>query len=715
MAAARFRLSSYLWPFTWRRTCTWRRHTWRALSSNPSVKVEKDDGGLGRPFDKVLVANRGEIACRVIRTCRRLGISSVAVFSSADTAAPHREQADESWEIGPAPSSESYLRADKIVQVAKESGSQAVHPGYGFLSENANFASMVEAEGLSFIGPPVPAIRAMGDKVESKSIARAAGVNTIPGFDGVVPDADEAVCIARDVGYPVMIKASAGGGGKGMRVARNDAEVHEGFRMSEQEAASSFGDCRLLVEKFIDCPRHIEMQVLADRHGNAVWLNERECSVQRRNQKVIEEAPSPFLDPETRHAMGKQAVQLALAVGYVSAGTVEFLVDSQSQFYFLEMNTRLQVEHPVTECITGLDLVAEMLWIAAGHQLAIKQENVPLHGWAVESRVYAEDPYKAFGMPSVGRLSRYREPVEVPGVRVDSGVREGSEVSIYYDPMISKLVTWGETRAEALISMLHALDSYVIRGVTHNVSLLREVIASERFASGQLSTAFLAEEYPDGFHGHHLTVEESEELVAVAAALEASFLRRARTIKSQGRPSLPMSFEPIELWVHLGDSKYEVKVTVKDEKTHVVAIGDHEVEVFGQIDLSSSLLSLEVARIKRLIQPLCRDGTGRLTLQFLGTAYELRVLSPAVARLLPLMPEPLTVDLSRQLLSPMPGTVVSFAVAVGDNVVSGQEVCVIEAMKMQNSLVSTRSGKVKTVNFKPGSTVGEGDLLVEIE
>uniref|UniRef100_UPI00358E30B4 propionyl-CoA carboxylase alpha chain, mitochondrial n=1 Tax=Myxine glutinosa TaxID=7769 RepID=UPI00358E30B4 len=710
MAAARFRLSSCLGSSAW--TWTRGRHACRALSSN--VKVEKDDRGVGRPFDKVLVANRGEIACRVIRTCRRLGISSVAVFSSADTATPHREQADESWDIGPAPSAESYLRADKIVQVAKESGSQAIHPGYGFLSENANFASMIEAEGMKFIGPPVPAIRAMGDKVESKSIARAAGVNTIPGFDGVVPDADEAVRIARDVGYPVMIKASAGGGGKGMRVARNDSQVREGFRMSEQEAVSSFGDGRLLVEKFIDCPRHIEMQILADQHGNAVWLNERECSVQRRNQKVIEEAPSPFLDPKTRRAMGEQAVQLALAVGYVSAGTVEFLVDSQSQFYFLEMNTRLQVEHPVTECITGLDLVAEMLWIAAGHQLPMKQENVPLRGWAVESRVYAEDPYKAFGMPSVGRLSRYREPVQVPGVRIDSGVREGSEVSIYYDPMISKLVTWGEGRGEALTSMLQALDSYVIRGVTHNVSLLREVIASKRFASGQLSTAFLAEEYPDGFKGHLLTDDESEELVAVAAALEVSYVRRARTIKSQGR-SLQMSFEPIELWVHLGDRKYEVKVTVKDEKTHVVAIEDHEVEVIGQIDLSSPLLSLEVAHNERLLQPLRHDATGHVTLQFLGTAYELRVLSPSVARLLPLMPEPSIADLSRQLLSPMPGTVISIAVAVGDHVVSGQEICVIEAMKMQNSLVSARGGKVKTVNIKPGSTVGEGDLLVEIE
>uniref|UniRef100_A0A8B9ZZ24 Propionyl-CoA carboxylase subunit alpha n=1 Tax=Anas zonorhyncha TaxID=75864 RepID=A0A8B9ZZ24_9AVES len=452
-------------------------------------------------FEKLLIANRGEIACRVIKTCKKMGIKTVAIHSDVDANAVHVKMADEAVCVGPAPTSKSYLNMDAIMEVIKETRAQAVHPGYGFLSENKEFARRLAAEGVTFIGPDTHAIQAMGDKIESKLLAKNAKVNTIPGFDGVVKDADEAVRIAREIGYPVMIKASAGGGGKGMRIAWDDEETREGFRFSSQEAASSFGDDRLLIEKFIDNPRHIEIQVLADKHGNALWLNERECSIQRRNQKVVEEAPSTFLDPETRRAMGEQAVALAKAVKYSSAGTVEFLVDSSKNFYFLEMNTRLQVEHPVTECITGLDLVQEMIRVAKGYPLRHKQADIPINGWAVECRVYAEDPYKSFGLPSIGKLSQYQEPLHVPSVRVDSGIQQGSDISIYYDPMISKLITYGSNRAEALKRMEEALDNYVIRGVTHNISLLREVIIHPRFVRGDISTKFLPEVYPDGFKG----------------------------------------------------------------------------------------------------------------------------------------------------------------------------------------------------------------------
>ncbi|XP_028836024.1 propionyl-CoA carboxylase alpha chain, mitochondrial isoform X3 [Denticeps clupeoides] len=481
-----------------------------------------------KTFDKILIANRGEIACRVMKTCKKMGIKTVAVHSDVDANAVHVKMADEAVCVGPAPTSKSYLNMDAIMNAIRQTGAQAVHPGYGFLSENKEFAKRLAAEGVSFIGPDTHAIQAMGDKIESKLIAKAAKVNTIPGFDGVVKDADEAVRIANEIGYPVMIKASAGGGGKGMRIAWNDEETREGFRFSSQEAASSFGDDRLLIEKFIDNPRHIEIQVLADKHGNALWLNERECSIQRRNQKVVEEAPSTFLDPETRRAMGEQAVSLAKAVNYSSAGTVEFLVDSRKNFYFLEMNTRLQVEHPITECITGLDLVQQMIRIAKGFPLQHTQAEIPINGWAIESRVYAEDPYKSFGLPSIGRLSQYQEPLNLHNVRVDSGIEEGSDISIYYDPMISKLVTYGATRAEALKKMEDALDNYVIRGVTHNIPLLREIIVHPRFISGDISTKFLPEVYPEGFKGHQLTATGRKELLATAASLFVAAQLRAQ-------------------------------------------------------------------------------------------------------------------------------------------------------------------------------------------
>uniref|UniRef100_A0A673A162 Propionyl-CoA carboxylase alpha chain, mitochondrial n=1 Tax=Sphaeramia orbicularis TaxID=375764 RepID=A0A673A162_9TELE len=615
--------------------------------------------GNEKTFDKILIANRGEIACRVIKTCKKMGIQTVAVHSDVDSSAVHVKMADEAVCVGPAPTSKSYLNMDAIMDAIRSTGAQAVHPGYGFLSENKEFAKRLAAEGVTFIGPDTHAIQAMGDKIESKLIAKAAKVNTIPGFDGVVKTAEEAVKIAQDIGYPVMIKASAGGGGKGMRIAWNNEETREGFRFSSQEAASSFGDDRLLIEKYIDNPRHIEIQVLADKHGNALWLNERECSIQRRNQKVVEEAPSTFLDPSTRRAMGEQAVQLAKAVQYSSAGTVEFLVDSKKNFYFLEMNTRLQVEHPITECITGLDLVEQMIRVAKGYKLHHKQEDIPINGWAIESRVYAEDPYKSFGLPSIGRLSQYQEPVNLCNVRVDSGIQEGSDISIYYDPMISKLVTYGATRAEALSKMEDALDNYVIRGVTHNIPLLREIITHPRFISGDISTNFLPEVYPDGFKGHQLEASTRRELLASAAAL------------------------------HVASQLRILKCAV---------VGDCRVNQSGTgVDLSLGVTDELLSYPAFLLQ------------------FKVRVLSKLAAELNSYMPEKVPEDTTSILRSPMPGTVVAVSVKAGDTVAEGQEICVIEAMKMQNSLTAVRQAKVKSVHCKAGETVGEGDLLVELE
>ncbi|KAI2668448.1 Propionyl-CoA carboxylase alpha chain, mitochondrial [Labeo rohita] len=590
----------------------------------------------------------------------------------------------------------------------------------------------------------------MGDKIESKLIAKAAKVNTIPGFDGVVKDAEEAVKIAGEIGYPVMIKASAGGGGKGMRIAWNDEETREGFRFSSQEAASSFGDDRLLIEKFIDNPRHIEIQVLADKHGNALWLNERECSIQRRNQKVVEEAPSTFLDPDTRRAMGEQAVSLAKAVKYSSAGTVEFLVDSKKNFYFLEMNTRLQVEHPITECITGLDLVHQMIRIAKGYKLQHKQADIPINGWAIESRVYAEDPYKSFGLPSIGRLSQYQEPLNLPNVRVDSGIQEGSDISIYYDPMISKLVTYGKTREEALTKMEEALDNYVIRGVTHNIPLLREIIVHPRFVSGDISTKFLPEVYPDGFKGHMLTAGERRELLATAAALYVAAQLRSQKFLGDLRVSVvPAESRQWELCVELdkgvqmlGVSRSGNNYTLRAGCVFLsqnctsnwtpcsregpggssvpacfgnVEIDGEKVEVSGDWNLASALLPITVNGKQRTLQCLSRTAAGEITLQYLGTSFKVRVLSKLAASLSKHMPEKVPEDTSSILRSPMPGSVVAVSVKPGDNVAEGQEICVIEAMKMQNSMTAAKTAKVKSVHCKAGDTVGEGDLLVELE
>lgn len=667
-------------------------------------------------FDKILIANRGEIACRIMKTCKKMGIKTVAIHSDVDSNAVHVKMADEASCVGPAPSNKSYLNLDAVMEAIQKTGAQAVHPGYGFLSENKDFARRLAAEGVTFIGPDTHAIQAMGDKIQSKLIAKKANVNTIPGYDGVVKNVDEAVKIAREIGYPVMIKASAGGGGKGMRIAWDDNETREGFRFSSQEAASSFGDDRLLIEKFIDNPRHIEIQVIGDKHGNTLWLNERECSIQRRNQKVVEEAPSTFLDPETRRAMGEQAVALAKAVNYSSAGTVEFLVDSKRSFYFLEMNTRLQVEHPVTECITGLDLVQEMIRVAKGYPLCHKQADIPINGWAIECRVYAEDPYKSFGLPSIGRLSQYEEPLHVPNVRVDSGIQEGSDIGIYYDPMISKLVTYGANRAEALQRMEEALDTYVIRGVTHNIPLLREVIIHPRFVKGDITTNFLPEVYPDGFKGHKLQESELKELLATAASIYvASLLKAQRFLRRSTRaPAAKREERSWELSVQLDDGTHSVTVS-QAGSSYIVEVDGKTLSVTSEWNLASPLLPITIDGTPRTIQCLHRDAAGNMKIQYLGTAYKVQVLTQLAAELNKYMPEKVLEDVGNSIMSPMPGTIVSIDIAVGDEVSEGQEVCVIEAMKMQNSLIATKSGKVKVLNCKPGDTVGEGDVLMEFE
>uniref|UniRef100_A0A8B9KG70 Propionyl-CoA carboxylase subunit alpha n=1 Tax=Astyanax mexicanus TaxID=7994 RepID=A0A8B9KG70_ASTMX len=604
-----------------------------------------------KTFDKILIANRGEIACRVIKTCKKMGIKTVAVHSDVDSSAVHVKMADEAFCVGPAPTSKSYLNMDTIMEAIRQTGAQAVHPGYGFLSENKEFARRLAADGVSFIGPDTHAIQAMGDKIESKLIAKAAKVNTIPGFDGVVK-----------VRVALLLHLSESLGSA--RGCTSDL-----LTVCESCSSEAADKSRTYI-LYYNCVC-VFIQVLADKHGNALWLNERECSIQRRNQKVVEEAPSTFLDPVTRRAMGEQAVSLAKAVKYSSAGTVEFLVDSKKNFYFLEMNTRLQVEHPITECITGLDLVQQMIRVAKGYKLQHKQEDIPINGWAIESRVYAEDPYKSFGLPSIGRLSQYEEPLNLPGVRVDSGIQEGSDISIYYDPMISKLVTYGSTRAEALKKMEDALDNYVIRGVTHNIPLLREIIVHPRFISGDISTNFLPEVYPEGFKGHPLAAGEQRELLAAAAALHvAAQLRSQRFLGQQRVSSVPQERRNWELCVEL----------------------DKGVHMLGGIKLNLN--------------------TG---LSLCCKTQNLLLLSKLAASLNKLMPEKIPEDTSSILRSPMPGTVVAVSVKPGDTVAEGQEICVIEAMKMQNSMTAAKTAKVKSVHCTAGETVGEGDLLVELE
>ncbi|KAJ2767869.1 hypothetical protein IWQ57_003776, partial [Coemansia nantahalensis] len=679
-------------------------------------------------FDKILVANRGEIACRVIRTAKRLGIRTVAVYSDADADAVFVREADEAFRVGPAPSAQSYLDVDAIMAAVRASGAQAVHPGYGFLSENAAFVERLDREGVAFIGPGTQAMAAMGDKIQSKIIAKQAGVNTIPGFDGVVRDAEHAVEIADEIGYPVMLKASAGGGGKGMRVAHSAQDVHEGFKLAADEAQSSFGDRRILVEKFIEEPRHIEIQIIADSRGNVLWLPERECSIQRRNQKVIEEAPSTHLDADTRRRMGEQAVALARSVGYTSAGTVEFLVDKHRNFYFLEMNTRLQVEHPITELITGLDLVEEMIRAAAGLPLTTtRQSDIAINGWAIESRVYAEDPEKY--LPSIGTLAKYREP---PHARCDSGIAEGSEISMYYDPMICKLSTHGATRDEAIAAMSRALDRYLITGVTHNIPLLRDVVGSADFGRGRITTAFLAQHYPTGFKGHRLTPQTAEQLAASAAAMH--FVREAREVASGATRARYVLVVPqlqddgavarLEVGVALAlrspaaglqgqATEFAATVTLPGgavRESHVALRWDVDMP-FVEARQTTAAGGAAAELTLQFLDPLPLG----MRVQFLGTKFDVEVLRPRQHELLRFMKEEERLDTSKLVLAPMPGSIVSVAVAPGDVVAEGAEVAVVEAMKMQNVLRAPRAGVIKAVHVQPGATVAGDDVLVELE
>ncbi|WP_027134812.1 acetyl-CoA carboxylase biotin carboxylase subunit [Geminicoccus roseus] len=657
-------------------------------------------------FKKILIANRGEIACRVIRTCRKLGIATVAVYSEADAQALHVRMADEAVPIGPAAARDSYLVIDKIIAACRQTGAEAVHPGYGFLSENAAFATALDAAGIVFIGPPMNAVQAMGDKIESKILARKAGVSVVPGHVEPVSDPEEALRIARSIGYPVMVKAAAGGGGKGMRIAHDDPSLTEGLERARSEARSSFGDDRVFLEKYIEQPRHIEIQVLGDRHGHVIHLGERECSIQRRHQKVIEEAPSPFLDEATRQAMGAQAVALAEAVGYHSAGTVEFIVDAQRNFYFLEMNTRLQVEHPVTELVTGQDLVEWMIRIADGERLTLRQEDVTLSGWAIEARVYAEDPSRGF-LPSTGRLRRYQAP-EGKGIRVDTGVAEGLDVSMFYDPMIAKLCAYAPDRTMAAERLADALDAYVIRGLSHNIAFLTSLITHPRFLEGRLTTNFIAEEYGERFEGCALAAEAKEELAAVALAMRVVEAERAMAGSGKMHGWIPPH---VASWlVTLDDEPFDLTIEPGAGSSPVIMVGTRPVPL--QLDWKPGrlLARVEIGGRVRLVQ-VDRRAEGYL-LTHRGAQVTAVIRTRKAAEYAARMPKKIPPDLSRFLVSPMPGLIVSVAVELGQEVKAGQELCVLEAMKMENVLRAERDGIIETLDAKPGDAVAADQVLM---
>ena len=653
-------------------------------------------------FKKILIANRGEIACRVIKTARKMGIRTVAVYSDADARALHVDMADEKLHIGPPPAAQSYLLIEKIVEACLKTGAEAVHPGYGFLSERSAFPKALQAAGITFIGPNPGAIDAMGDKIESKKAAAAAKVSTVPGYMGIIEDADEAVKIAGEIGYPVMIKASAGGGGKGMRIAYSEGEVKEGFTRAKSEAKSSFGDDRVFIEKFIQEPRHIEIQILGDSHGNVIYLNERECSIQRRHQKVIEEAPSPFISDATRKAMGEQAVALAKAVNYDSAGTVEFVAGQDRSFFFLEMNTRLQVEHPVTELVTGIDLVEQMIRVAAGEELAIRQKDVKLKGWAVESRIYAEDPYRNF-LPSTGRLVKYRPPAEKSAggitVRNDTGVYEGGEISIYYDPMIAKLCTHAPTRIEAINQMAEALEAFHIDGIQHNIPFLSAIMENRRWQSGALSTGFIAEEFPGGFTGHEITPEITSTLARVATVLDHVENRRKRLINGQ-MVGNGVAFATSRI-VKLG--KEFIPVTISKDTD---ALADSCGWVPGQpvfaADLGHGKVTVQVKRI-----------LNGYKLSYRGVVLEAHVYTEREAELAKLMPEKAAADTSKKLLCPMPGLVIAIPAVVGQEVKAGEPLAIVEAMKMENILRAERDVTVKAINAKKGDSLQVDAVIME--
>ena len=692
-------------------------------------------------FKKILIANRGEIACRIMRTAKKMGIATVAVYSDADARAPFVLMADEAVHIGPSPAAQSYLLADKIIAACKAAGAEAVHPGYGFLSERTSFAQALADNGIAFIGPPINAIAAMGDKIESKKLAMKAGVNVVPGFVGEIDDTEHAVRIADEIGYPVMMKASAGGGGTGMRLAYSEQDVREGFEATKREGLASFGDDRVFIEKFILNPRHIEIQILGDKHGNILYLNERECSIQRRHQKVVEEAPSPFVTPKMRQSMGEQCVALARAVGYYSAGTVELIVSgadpSGESFYFLEMNTRLQVEHPVTECITGIDLVEQMIRVAYGEALTFGQEDVKLEGWAVENRVYAEDPYRGF-LPSTGRLVRYRPPLSLSPsgerlgegtvstfgagidsplsltlspegergyVRVDDGVAEGGEVSMFYDPMIAKLISYGETREEAIDKQILALDQFEIQGLGHNIDFLSAIMQHPRFRSGDITTGFIAEEYPEGFHGAPTSIELARNLAAIAAFVATAEADRARRVDGQ----LGDRLRPPSAW--------QVKI---DDILHDVELSGDDVRVDGMlVDLDMEytpgdrLIEAEIGDAPLAVK-IAKTRTG-FTLTTRGAIHKVRVLPAHVAPLAAHMIEKIPPDMSRFLLCPMPGLLVALHVEAGEKVEAGQPLAVVEAMKMENILRAEKSGVVKSISAAAGDSLAVDAVILEME
>ena len=655
-------------------------------------------------FKKILIANRGEIAVRIIKTCRKMGIKTVLVYSDADAGSLACEMADETIHIGPSPAAQSYLIQDKIVDAVRQSGAEAVHPGFGFLSENPVFARRLEAEGITFIGPNPHAIEAMGDKITSKKFAAEAGVSTVPGHMGLIESTEEAVKIANEIGYPVMIKASAGGGGKGIRVAHSDTDMAEGFAAVKAEALTAFGDDRVFLEKFIVNPRHIEIQVLGDKHGNIVSLFDRECSIQRRNQKVIEEAPSPLLDDATRKAMGDQAVALARAVNYDSAGTVEFVAGQDRSFYFLEMNTRLQVEHPVTELITGVDLVEQMIRSAAGETMGFKQEDLSINGWAIESRIYAEDPYRGF-LPSIGRLVRYEQPEEGDQgdytVRNDSGVREGDEISMFYDPMIAKLCAWGETRDAAVEGMARALEDTHLSGLGHNVPFLSAVMDQERFKSGQLSTSYIKDEFPDGFRGLEPSEAQKDIFITVAAAMNEVLAEQA------GDPS-----ERTDWTVLIDREAHSVSLSYDEAEDLVISLDERDLTL-SEIDWRPGMAQFRAVLDDEPFTAEVKRAPDGFDIRHRAAKARVRVLTPRAADMYQRLPEKVAADTSKLVLSPMPGLVVDIPVTVGQEVKSGETVAIIEAMKMQNILKAERDGVVKAVGAKAGDPVAADDVLVE--